>query len=407
VNATLAGIRVLDLSRVLAGPWATQLLADMGADVVKVERPGLGDDTRGWGPPWHEGGPERVAAYFLAANRGKRSIAVDIGHPSGAALVRRAALASDVVVENFKVGGLKRYGLDAAGLRADNPRLIVASITGFGQDGPSAHEAGYDFAIQARGGLMSVTGEADGGPLRAGVAVADLFTGLYTANAITAALLRRERTGEGAHIDVALLDVQTAMLANQALNYFTSGVSPARQGNTHPNIVPYQSFAVADGEIVVAIGNDAQFRRLAALAGADWAEDPRFATNAARVGHRAELVPLLAARMLQRTARDWLQALVAAGIPCAPVNDLKDVFADPQVRHRGMRIERESPAYGIVPGLATPLRFDGEPPLSLRPQPALGEHGREVLREWGCSAEEIAKLAASGAVQLAGSSGSL
>jgi len=255
--------------------------------------------------------------------------------------------------------------------------------------------------------LMSVTGEADRGAERAGVAVADLFTGLYTANAVTAALLRRERTGEGAHIDVALLDVQTAMLANQALNYFTSGASPPRQGNTHPNIVPYQSFAVADGEIVVAVGNDAQFRRLAALAGGDWADDPRFATNAARVGHRSELVPLLAARMLQRGAKDWLQVLTAAGIPCAPVNDMDGVFADPQVRHRGMRIEGQSPVYGAVPGLATPIRLDGEPPLSPRPQPGLGEHAREVLREWGCSEEEIARLAESGAVQLAGSSGSL
>lgn len=403
----LDGISVLDLSRVLAGPWATQLLADMGADVIKVERPGSGDDTRAWGPPWHERGDNRVAAYFLAANRGKRSIAVDIGHPDGAALVRRAALASDVVVENFKVGGLKRYGLDAASLREDNPRLIVASITGFGQDGPSSHEAGYDFAIQARGGLMSVTGEADGGPLRAGVAVADLFTGLYTANAITAALLRREQTGAGAHVDVALLDVQTAMLANQALNYFVGGSSPPRQGNTHPNIVPYQSFAVANGEVVVAVGNDAQFRRLAALAGANWAEDPRFATNAARVSHRAELVPLIAARMLQRSAKDWLQVLAAAGIPCAPVNDIAAVFDDPQVRHRGMRIDRDSPAYGSIPGLAAPIRFDREAPLSPRAQPGLGEHGREVLREWGCGEDEINALAASGAVQLAGSSGSL
>lgn len=403
----LDGIRVLDLSRVLAGPWATQLLADMGADVIKVERPGTGDDTRGWGPPWHEAGAERVSAYHLAANRGKRSIAIDIGGPEGAALVRRAALASDVVVENFKVGGLQRYGLDAAALRAENLRLIVASITGFGQDGPSSHEAGYDFAIQARGGLMSVTGEAGGRPLRAGVAVADLFTGLYTANAITAALLRRERTGEGAHIDVALLDVQAAMLANQALNYFVGGASPPRQGNTHPNIVPYQSFAVADGEIVVAVGNDAQFRRLAALAGADWADDPRFATNAARVGHRAELAPLIAARMLLRTAKDWLQALSAAGVPCAPVNDIAAVFDDLQVRHRGMRVERDSPAYGRVPGLAAPIRFDGDAPLSPRAQPGLGEHGREILAEWGCDEKEVEALVASGAVQLAGSSGSL
>lgn len=403
----LDGVRVLDLSRVLAGPWAMQLLADWGADVVKVERPGAGDDTRHWGPPWHEGPHERVAAYFLAANRGKRSIAIDLAHPDGAALILRMALASDVVVENFKVGGLRRHGLDADALRAAKPELIVASITGFGQDGPSAGEAGYDFAIQARGGLMSVTGEADGGPLRAGVAVADIFTGLYAANAILAALLRRWATGLGAHLDIALLDVQAAVLANQALNYLVSGESPPRQGNTHPNIVPYQSFAVADGEIVVAVGNDAQFRRLAALAGADWADDERFASNAARVANRSALVPLIAARMLTRPAADWLHAFGAAGIPCAPINDIAAVFADPQVQHRGVRIETDSPVYGATPGLAAPVRLDGVAPRSPRPQPGLGEHGRELLIEYGLGDDEIGALVARGAVQLAGNSGSL
>lgn len=400
----LEGLKVLDLSRVLAGPWATQLLADLGAEVVKVEKPGWGDDTRSWGPPWQNGTEgEKVAAYFLSANRGKRSAAIDIARPQGAALVRQLALTSDVMVENFKVGTLARYGLDAASLRSAHPRLIVASITGFGQTGPYAGRAGYDFIIQAMGGMMSITGLPDekpgGGPMRSGVAVADLFTGMYTAFAVMAALRERDRTGAGAHIDMALLDVQVAMLANQALNFLSSGKSPPRQGNTHPNIVPYQSFAVADGEIVLAVGNDAQFARLAAIAGHDdWAADSRFVTNAARVANRAVLVPLLARILLERDLQSWLQAFEEAGIPAGPINSIEQALSDPQVRHRGMELTMQSRRLGAVPGIGCPIRIDGRPCDSDLAPPVLGEDTDTVLQGLGIDAVETARLRAEGVI---------
>ena len=392
----LAGIRVLDLSRVLAGPWATQLLADLGAEVIKVEKPGEGDDTRHWGPPWLERGDETVAAYFLAANRGKKSVAIDVSDPQGAALVRRMAAACDVVVENFRVGGLKKYGLDSDSLRAANPRLIYVSVTGFGQDGPYASRAGYDYIIQGMGGLMSLTGlpdgEPGGGPVRAGVAVADLFTGMYAANAILAALYRREQTGEGATIDLALFDVQLAMLANQASNALVSGRDPVRQGAAHPNIVPYQPFAAADQPLIIAVGNDRQFAKLAEILGhPEWASEARFATNAARVANREQLVPLISAIVAARPASDWLAALEAAGIPAGPINSVSQALSDPQAVHRGMTREQDG-----VPVVGSPLRIDGERQDSTLPPPRLGEHG-DVLGEW-LSEDEMAALRARGVI---------
>ena len=383
MSGPLAGIRVLDLSRVLAGPWCTQLLADLGADVIKVERPGVGDDTRHWGPPWHGEGERRVAAYFLAANRGKRSAAVDFARPEGAELVRRLAARCDVVVENYKVGGLARFGLDAQSLRRDHPQLVVASITGFGQDGPYAERAGYDYIIQGMGGLMSVTGLPDGdpggGPTRVGVAVADLFTGLYTAVAILAALHRRNASGEGAHIDMALFDVQLAMLANQASNALVSGEDPPRQGNTHPNIVPYQPFEAADRPIIIAIGNDRQFSRLAELCGhPEWASDERFATNAARVANRAAIVGLVAGCIARKPAWEWFEQLDAAGIPAGPINQVGQALADVQAQHRAMvRTIAGTPLVG------SPVRIDGVRADSELPPPGLGEHTGEVLGELG------------------------
>lgn len=377
----LQGIRILDLSRVLAGPWCTQQLADLGADVVKVERPGQGDDTRHWGPPWHGEGEDRVAAYFLAANRGKRSAAIDIAEPEGAETVRLLADRADVVVENFKVGALARYGLDAATLRARNPRLVYASITGFGQDGPRAHQAGYDFMIQGQAGLMSITGHPGdapgGGPLRAGVAIVDLFTGLNTANAILAALVRRGVTGEGATIDIALFDVALAMLANQAANFLVSGDNPQRQGNSHPNIVPYQPFACADRPLIVAVGNDAQFARFCALLGMpEWTNDERFATNAARVANRAALVPLIAEQMVRAPAATWFARLEAAGIPAGEINDIGQALSDPQAVHRAMLQN-----WGEVHLIASPLMIDGARAGADRVPPRLGQHTAEVLAE--------------------------
>ena len=405
----LVGIRVLDLSRVLAGPWATQLLADLGAKVIKVEQPGAGDDTRHWGPPWHvyggeEGhGDEQVAAYFLAANRGKRSVAIDFSTEDGAALVRRMAASADVVVENFKVGGLAKFGLDAATLRAANPRLIYASITGFGQDGPYAARAGYDYIIQGMGGLMSLTGlpdgEPGGGPMRVGVAVADLFTGLYTANAVLAALVRRAATGEGATIDLALFDTQLAMLANQATNAMVSGRDPGRQGAGHPNIVPYQPFAASDQMLIVAVGNDRQFAKFAALLHkGQWASDPAFATNPARVANRATLVPLIEALFAAHPAAHWLPLLDAAGIPAGPINSVSQALADPQAVHRGARIERGGGALGTVPLVGSPIRLDGERHNADLPPPALGEHGNAVLAEFGVDAAEIDRLRGAGVI---------
>jgi len=397
----LEGIRVLDLSRVLAGPWAAQALADLGAEVIKVEQPGSGDDTRHWGPPWHEHGEEKVAAYFLSANRGKRSVAIDFSTAEGAALVRRMAASADVLVENFKVGGLARFGLDAASLRAANPRLIYASITGFGQDGPYADRAGYDYIIQGMGGLMSVTGlpdgEPGGGPMRAGVAVADLFTGMYAANAILAALYRRQSSGEGATIDLALFDTQLAMLANQATNAMVSGRDPVRQGAGHPNIVPYQPFAAADQPIIVAVGNDRQFGRLAAILGhEEWAEDARYSTNAARVAARGKLIPQIEAIIATRVAADWLSEFEAAGIPAGPINSVSQALADPQAVHRGARIAAGGGALGEVPMVGSPVRIDGERLDAPLPPPGLGEHG-ELLGEW-LDAGELERLRAAGIV---------
>ena len=374
----LEGVRVLDLSRVLAGPWCGQLLADYGADVIKVERPGAGDDTRGWGPPFWGEGAQRTAAYYLSANRGKRSIAIDIASPEGAELVRKLAAHADVLLENYKVGQLARYGLDYASLSATNPALVYCSITGYGQDGPYAQAAGYDFAIQATGGLMSITGEKDGTPgsepQKVGVTVADLFTGVYAATAILAALLERARTGRGHWIDAALLDAQVAMLANQASNYFASGRAPGRIGNAHVNIVPYQVFATRDGHIVLAIGNDGQFARFCELADRPQVgRDPRYAGNAARVALRDELVTMIAGWMRERTTAEWTALLEASGVPCAPILAIDQVFAHPQVIARGMKVDVAG-----TPTVATPMRFDGERPVAARPPPALDEHGAAI-----------------------------
>ncbi|WP_066340700.1 CaiB/BaiF CoA transferase family protein [Azohydromonas lata] len=389
----LAGIRVLDLSRVLAGPWAGQLLADYGADVIKVERPGSGDDTRGWGPPWWGEAAERMSAYYLCANRGKRSIAVDIASPEGAQLVRTLAAEADVLLENYKVGQLARYGLDAASLRALNPRLVYCSITGYGQTGPEASRAGYDFAIQAAGGLMSVTGEAEGTPhtqpQKVGVAVVDLMTGVYATTAILAALQGRERTGQGCHIDTALLDVQVAMLANQASNHLVGGVVPRRMGNAHPNIVPYQVFATADGHIVLAVGNDTQFAKLCELVGQiEVSRDVRFATNAARVAHRAEVVGMVAQWMVAHSTSAWCARLDAAGVPCAPLRSIDQVFQSQQVLARGMLIKTGcgDDAAGSVPLVAAPVLFDGERAAARRGPPTLDQHGsalRQAIAERG------------------------
>ena len=401
MSAPLDGLKVLDLSRVLAGPWCTQLLADLGAEVTKIERPGAGDDTRHWGPPWHGEGERRVAAYFLSCNRGKKSAAIDFARSEGAELVRRLAADADVLVENFKVGGLAKFGLDAASLRAANPRLVYASITGFGQDGPYAARAGYDFIIQGMGGLMSVTGlpdgEPGGGPMRVGVAVADLFTGMYTANAVLAALVRRAGTGEGATIDMALFDTQLAMLANQASNALVSGKDPGRQGVGHPNIVPYQPFAAADQPIIIAVGNDRQFAKLAALLGrGQWADEPGYATNAARVANRDLLVPMIAEIIAARPAADWLAALDEAGIPAGPINSVSQALGDPQAVHRGVRISAGGGALGSVEMVGSPIRIDGERQDSPLPPPGLGEHG-DLLGEW-VGEDELARLRAAGVV---------
>lgn len=398
MNAPLAGIRVLDLSRVLAGPWCTQLLADLGADVIKIERPGTGDDTRHWGPPWHVLNGQKVAAYFLSANRGKRSAAIDFATEEGAALVRRLAGYADVVVENFKVGGLAKFGLDAEALQEANPRLVIASITGFGQDGPYAKRAGYDYIIQAMGGLMSITGKPDsepgGEPMRVGVAVADLFTGMYTAVAILSALYRREKTGEGAYIDMALFDTQLAMLANQASNALISGEDPPRQGNTHPNIVPYQTFETTDQRIIIAVGNDRQFARLADMCGhPEWTTDERFATNSARVANREAIVEAVADCVRQRPSGEWLEKLHEAGIPAGPINTISRALADVQAQHRAMvRSVAGTPLVG------SPVRIGGERADSDLPPPALGEHTAEVLQELGISPADLASLRARGTV---------
>ena len=403
----LSHIRVLDLSRVLAGPWCTQNLADLGADVIKGEKPGSGDDTRAWGPPYLKdagGNDTGESAYYLSCNRGKRSLALDIAHPEGRRVVRELARHCDVLVENFKVGGLAKYGLDWDSLRTLNPRLVYCSITGFGQDGPYAARAGYDFIVQGMGGLMSVTGEPDGvpggGPQKVGVAVADLFTGMYATVAVLAALTFREQSGEGQHIDLSLLDAQVAMLANQNMNYLTTGQAPARRGNAHPNIVPYQTFATADGHVILAVGNDAQFRRFCELAGcAGLADDARFAANRDRVANRTALVPLLEPLLRQRTTHAWVEALEDAGVPCGPINRLGEVFADPQVRHRGMRIDLPHALAGSVPLVASPIRLSASPLEYASAPPLLGQHTNEILHELlGLPQAELARLRDQGVI---------
>ena len=373
----LAGVRVLDLSRVLAGPWTGQLLADYGADVLKVERPGAGDDTRTWGPPWWGEGADRVAAYFLCANRGKRSVAIDLASAQGAALVRTLAQDADIVLENYKVGQLAKYGLDAASLQALNPRLIYCSITGYGQTGPLAQKAGYDFAIQAEGGLMSVTGEAGAEPQKVGVAVTDLMTGVYATTAILAALHERSRTGRGRVIDAALFDVQVAMLANQASNQLVGQTRPTRMGNAHPNIVPYQVFASADGHVVLAVGNDGQFARFCDVAGhPEVARDERFATNPMRVQHRSVLVPMLAQWMLLRSTEQWVSQLETAAVPCSPILSIDQVLAHPQVQARGLCLPAVD---GAPPMIANPMRLDGQRPVSPKAPPGLGADSAQWL----------------------------
>jgi len=401
----LGHIRVLDLSRVLAGPWCAQNLADLGADVIKIERPGTGDDTRAWGPPYApdaDGKPTSEAAYYLSANRGKRSVTIDIASAAGQALLRELVGHCDVVLENFKVGHLARYGLDYASLKAIKPDLVYCSITGFGQDGPYAHRAGYDFLVQGMGGLMSITGERDGlpggGPQKAGVALTDIMTGMYATVAVLAALTHRDRSGEGQHIDMSLLDTQVAMLANVGSNYLNSGQRPQRWGNAHANIVPYQTFACSDGHIIVTAGNDSQYRKFVEAGGRpELAQDARFATNPLRVQHRGVLVPLLDAMVATKTRDEWIALLEAAGVPCGPINNLDEVFADPQVQARAMAIELDHPLAGSVKLVRSPMKLSGTPATSDAAPPVLGQHTDEVLAGvLGKSTEEIAALRAQG-----------
>ncbi|WP_422009999.1 CaiB/BaiF CoA transferase family protein [Roseateles sp.] len=402
----LTGVRVLDLSRVLAGPWCTQTLADLGADVIKIERPGSGDDTRAWGPPYlkdTDGQDTSEAAYFLGANRNKRSLAVDLSRPEGQAIVRRLAGQVDVLVENFKVGDLARYGLDAQSLLADHPGLVICSITGFGQTGPYAERAGYDYAVQGMGGLMSVTGERDdlpgGGPQKVGVAVADLFTGMYATVAILAALRHRDATGQGQVIDMALFDTQLAMLANLGSNYLCSGKAPGRMGNAHQNIVPYQTFEASDGYLILAVGNDRQFAKFCEIAGRpEWAADVRFATNAERVRHRTVLVPLLEAAVRQRPRADWLAALEAAKVPCGSINSIAEALDDPQAQARGSVVGMPHPLTPDLRLIASPIKLSATPVSYRHAPPLLGQHSDELLREAGCDEEDIRHWRATGVI---------
>ena len=411
MSSPLSGIRVLELARILAGPWAGQLLADFGAEVIKIERPGSGDDTRSWGPPYltDDAGQETgESAYFLSTNRGKRSVAIDISRPEGQELVRRLALDCDVLIENFKVGGLKKYGLDYASLAADHPGLVYCSITGFGQDGPYAKFAGYDAAIQAMGGLMSITGGPDdlpgGGPQKVGVAVADLMCGMYAVTAIQAALLHRRESGQGQHIDLSLLDTQVAWLANQAANYLIGGQVPGRQGTAHPNIVPYQVFATADGHVMLAVGNDSQFALFAQLAGhPEWATDADYRSNRGRVQHRERLLPMIEAVMRERSSDDWVAACRSAGVPVSPINDLARVFSDPQVRHRQMVRHLCHPLKAELPTVANPVRFSATPVDYAQPPPLLGADTQTVLIErLRLDEAEIAELGRLGVIDFAG-----
>ncbi|NNC77953.1 MAG: CoA transferase [Woeseiaceae bacterium] len=402
----LTHVRVLDLSRIMAGPWASQILADLGADVIKVERPGAGDDTRSWGPPFlkdKDGKPTRDSGYFLSANRGKRSVTLDISKPEGQAVVRRMARDSDIVLENFKVGTLARYGLDYAQLKKENPALIFASVTGFGQDGPRAGQAAYDFMVQAMGGLMSVTGEADdkpgGGPQKVGVPIVDLMTGMYMTVAVLAALARRTETGEGEYIDLALLDEQTSFLANQAMNFMLSGQAPKRKGNSHPNIQPQNVYPCRDGYIAVAVGNDSQFVKFAEQLGcSELAEDRRFRLNADRVANLVEMNAIIVNALAGDDIAAWIQKFEAAGVPCSPINSIPDVMQDAQLKHRNMLREIEHPLAGSVPQVVSPMRFANSPLSFDRPPPLLGEHTEEVLRELGFNDKKIKELRDIGAI---------
>lgn len=406
-HAPLHGYRVLDLSRILAGPWASQTLADLGAQVIKIERPSVGDDTRHWGPPYLkdcDGNDTSDAAYFMAANRGKHSITVDITTPGGQAVIRDLARESDILIENYKVGGLKKYQLDFASLEAINPKLVYCSITGFGQTGPYKQRAGYDFMIQGMGGLMSITGEKDdlpgGGPQKVGVAVADIFTGLYAANAIQAALLERVQSGRGQHIDLALFDVQAAVLANQATNYLVGGVIPQRLGNAHPNIVPYQAFATEDGFIILAVGNDSQFKKFCEVAGAsELASDQRFKTNALRVTNRTVVCEQVAHLMGTKSSEFWLSELEEAGVPCGPINSIDQVFNDPQIEQRGMRLTVDHPAAGQVDLAGSPMRFSRTPSQAEKAPPVLGEDTEKILSEiLGYSDKKLRELKQDGSI---------
>jgi formyl-CoA transferase len=397
----LSHIRVLDLSRVLAGPWCAQNLADLGAQVIKVERPGAGDDTRHWGPPFAKdpnGQDTTESAYYISINRNKKSITLDISTPEGQAIVRDLVKTSDVVIENYKVGQLAKYGLDYLSLCAIKPNLIYCSITGFGQSGPYQHRPGYDFILQGMGGFMSITGEADhlpgGGPQKAGVAIVDLFTGMYASSAILAAVIHRDRSGEGQYIDMALLDTQVAMLANISSNYLCSGVSPHRWGNAHPNVVPYQTFQTSDSWIIVAVGNDSQFRNFVKAGNREaLADDPRFATNPARIEHRAALIPLLVEMVKEKTKAQWITLLEAAGVPCGPINNLQEVFENEQVIARGIEMHVPHPTAGTMKLVASPMRLSKTPVEVRMPPPLLGQHTDEVLRdELGMSASQINEL---------------
>ncbi|MFH0133028.1 CaiB/BaiF CoA transferase family protein [Variovorax sp. VaC1] len=407
--AALDGIKVLDLSRVLAGPWCTQILADLGADVVKIERPGVGDDTRTWGPPFIKdanGNDTDQASYFTSCNRNKRSVTIDMATPDGQALLKQMAAQADIVVENFKTGGLKQYGLDHESLRAANPRLIYCSVTGFGHDGPYAERAGYDLMIQAMTGMMSITGRPDdvpgGGPLRVGVALTDLFTGVYASTAILAALQVRDRTGEGQHIDMALLDVGMAILANQASAFLNTGKAPQRQGNTHPSLAPYQDFPTQDGSMLLAIGNNGQFARFCEAAGhAEWAADARFATNTLRVKHRGVLIPMMEELTRTRTTADWVTLLEDKAVPCGPINDIAQAFDDAQVKSRGLAVTLPRDAgdgIASITGVASPLRLTATPPVLRHAPPALGQHTQEVLAEMGIDATRFEALRSAGVV---------
>ena len=408
-SAALDGIKVLDLSRVLAGPWCTQILADLGADVVKIERPGVGDDTRTWGPPFLKdanGHDTDQASYFTACNRNKRSVTIDMAAPEGQQLLTQMAAQSDIVVENFKTGGLKQYGLDHATLRARHPRLIYCSITGFGHDGPYAERAGYDLMIQAMTGMMSITGRPDdvpgGGPLRVGVALTDIFTGVYASTAILAALEVRHRTGEGQHIDMALLDVGMAILANQASAFLNTGTAPQRQGNSHPSLAPYQDFHTKDGSMLLAIGNNGQFVRFCEAAGfPGWASDERFATNTLRVKHREVLIAQMEAVTRTRFTAEWIALLEDKAVPCGPINDIAQAFDDAQVKARGLAVTLpRDVGDGIagITGVASPLRLAATPPVLRNAPPALGQHTDEVLAELGVDARQVAALRAGGVI---------